>query len=102
MPETTHQAAATLRFPGTYIHLYSTYLYLRFLDNDLRFLENANGDEVKRFPLQISISYGDISGQRHHVSFSLRVNFFGMHTTKDSPVMFEAYIDAEKLSGALE
>jgi hypothetical protein len=90
MPESTHHAAAALKIPMTYIHLFSTYLYLLFLQKDTRVT-------MQPFPLQIKISYGDISGRRHQVSFSLRIHFISARAQKDLPRTFEAYIDAEKL-----
>jgi len=93
MPESTHHTSAALRIPLTYIQLFSTYLYLNLLQND-------NRSEIKPFPLQIDISYGDISGQRHQVSFSLRVNLIAARSAskrKDSSMTFDAYLDAEKV-----
>jgi hypothetical protein len=90
VPESTHHAGTTLRIPLTYIQLFSTYLYLQILQND-------NRNEMKIFPLQIKISYGDISGQRHQVSFSLHINVVSASKRKDSSMTFDAYIDAEKV-----
>ena len=100
MPESTHHTAAALRFPLTYIQLFSTYLYLQILQKDNRAETKIFPLQIDTFPLQIDISYGDISGRRHQVSFSLRVNVEIIASTskkKNSPVTFDAYIDAEKV-----
>ena len=93
MPESSQHTAAALTIPMTYIQLLSTYLYLQHVQKD-------NRAEMKAFPLKIDISYGDISGRRHQVSFSLRVNVEIIASTskkKNSPVTFDAYIDAQKV-----
>ena len=86
MPESVQRAGVPLRIPLTYIQLISSYLYLRCLQKDSII-------EFNILPLQIDISYGDISGRRHQVSFSLRV-----HVSAMSTMMFDGYIDAEKLA----
>ena len=100
MPESTHHTAAALRFPLTYIQLFSTYLYLQILQKDNRAETKIFPLQIDTFPLQIDISYGDISGRRHQVSFSLRISLISIVSAskrKDSSMTFDAYIDAEKV-----
>jgi len=100
MPESTHHTAAALRIPLTYIQLFSTYLYLQILQKDNRAETKIFPLQIDTFPLQIDISYGDISGRRHQVSFSLRISLISIVSAskrKDSSMTFDAYIDAEKV-----
>jgi hypothetical protein len=89
MPESAQKAGVALEIPGTYTHLVSAYLYLRFIQKD-------DKQELKMPRLNVLISYHDISGRRHQVSFNLCIHLIAMGTKQDSPMTFEGYIEAEK------
>lgn len=56
MPESVQKGGVALEIPGTYAHLISAYPYLRFIQKD-------DKQELSMPPLNVIISYHDISGR---------------------------------------
>jgi hypothetical protein len=60
--------------------------------------QKEENQELNMLPLNVLISYHDISGRNHQVSFNLRIHLVAMTTQQDSPMTFEGYIESEKLA----
>jgi hypothetical protein len=83
---------ATLEIPLPFIYLVSSCLYFRVMQKDAT-------SSLETPPLNMKISYHDISGRKHEGEFNLRLHVMGLTPPQENTSMaFDGYIEAEKVA----